>query len=69
MNSRAHGSEDACACLDKIDEPQILIGGLGMGFTLAAALNNLNAGSRVVVGELLPSFVDWNRGPLAVLAG
>jgi spermidine synthase len=40
-----------------------------MGYTLAAALTRLGAGSRVVVAELVPAVVAWNRGPLAALAG
>jgi spermidine synthase len=74
MNSRVHGSEDAmaelvCARIAALPCPRILIGGLGMGYTLAAALNRLGAESRVVVAELVPSVVAWNRGPLATLAG
>ncbi|MCX5837767.1 MAG: hypothetical protein NTW71_04520 [Deltaproteobacteria bacterium] len=74
MNSRVHGSEDtmaqiACAKIAFLPCPQVLIGGLGMGYTLAAALNRLGAGSRVVVAELVPAVVAWNRGPLAALAG
>jgi spermidine synthase len=74
MNSRVHGSEDAmaklaCARIESLPCPEVLIGGLGMGFTLAAALNRLGAGSRVVVAELVPAVVAWNRGPLGALAG
>ena len=74
MNSRLHGSEEAlarlaCQRIRKRSQPRVLIGGLGMGFTLAAALQELNAGSRVVVAELVPAVVAWNRGPLAHLAG
>ncbi len=74
MNSRIHGSEDAlsdlaCARIASIPSPKILIGGLGMGYTLAAALKRLGADSRVVVAELMPAVVAWNRGPLAALAG
>jgi len=74
MNSRAHGSEDALAertCVKIADRPtpQVLIGGLGMGFTLAAALHRLSAESRVLVAELVPAVVTWNQGPLADLAG
>ncbi len=74
MNSRVHGSEDAmaeltCARIASLPCPRILIGGLGMGYTLAAALNRLGAESRVVVAELVPAVVAWNRGPLASLAG
>ena len=74
MNSRVHGSEDAmaelaCARIASLPCPQVLIGGLGMGYTLAAALNRLGAESQVVVAELVPAVVAWNRGPLAELAG
>jgi spermidine synthase len=74
MNSRVHGSEDAmaelaCASIASLPCPEVLIGGLGMGFTLAAALNRLGAESRVVVAELVPAVVAWNRGPLGALAG
>ena len=74
MNSSAHGSEDALAefACEKITtrlRPCILIGGLGMGYTLAATLHLLGAGSRVVIAELVPAVVRWNRGPLAPLAG
>jgi spermidine synthase len=74
MNSRAHGSEDALAALtcERLAErsrPRILIGGLGMGFTLAAALRELGPDAQVVVAELIPAVVAWNRGALAALAG
>ena len=74
MNSRAHGSEEALAELASakiVDRPcpRVLIGGLGMGYTTAAALGRLGPGSQVVVAELVPAVVDWNRGPLADLAG
>ena len=74
MNSRAHGSEDAlaelaCGRLAKRQRPRLLIGGLGMGYTLAAALRALGGESRVDVAELVPAVVAWNRGPLADLAG
>jgi len=74
MNSRLHGSEEAlaelaCARIAGRPEARVLIGGLGMGFTLAAALRRLGAGSRVEVAELVPEVVAWNRGVLAHLAG
>ncbi len=74
MNSRVHGSEDAlaervCARLANHPSPKVLVGGLGMGFTAAAALQNLGAQAQVVVAELVPAVVAWNRGPLAHLAG
>ena len=72
MNSRMSGSEQAlatltCARLKDRPAPRLLIGGLGMGFTLRAALEVLPALSRVEVGELLPAVIDWARGPMAEL--
>lgn len=74
MNSRVHGSEEAlaeltCARIAQRPRARVLIGGLGMGFTLAAALRTLAADSEVVVAELIAAVVRWNRGPLAHLAG
>jgi spermidine synthase len=74
MNSRTHGSEDAlaeqgCAGLAGRDSPRVLIGGLGLGYTLAAALRHLGPQAEVVVAELVPAVVAWNRADLAVLAG
>lgn len=74
MNSRIHGSAEAlaelaCARVADRSRLRVLIGGLGMGYTLAAALNRLGADSRVVVAELASAVVEWNRGPLADLAG
>jgi spermidine synthase len=74
MNSRVHGSEDAlaeqtCARLAEGSEPRLLIGGLGMGFTLAAALRHIGEQGRVEVAELVPAVVTWNRGPLGETAG
>jgi len=74
MNSRIHGSEDAlaeltCARIAERPRPRILIGGLGMGYTLATALHRLGATAKVIVAELVPAVVAWNRGPLAHLAG
>lgn len=73
MSSIAHGSEEALAELacDRIAHragARVLIGGLGMGFTLAMALQRLPPAARVVVAELMPAVVEWNRGPLAHLA-
>jgi len=48
---------------------RVLIGGLGMGFTVRACLDRLGAAARVEVAELVPAVVRWNRGPLAHLAG
>lgn len=74
MNSRVHGSEDAlaeCACARVADRPRprVLVGGLGMGFTLAAALGQLPSDGEVVVAELVPEVVTWNREHLGHLAG
>lgn len=74
MSSRVHGSEDAmaelaCAPLRERHGARVLIGGLGMGFTLRAALDALGADAEVVVAELLPMLVEWNRGVLGPLAG
>lgn len=74
MRSSVHGSEDAlaeltCARLDDRQGPRILIGGLGMGFTLAAALRSLGREAQVVVAELVPAVVRWNRGLLGAVAG
>jgi spermidine synthase len=70
MNSRLSGSERAlatlvCERLSEVRAPQVLIGGLGMGFTLRAALADLPAAARIVVAELIPAVVAWARGPLA----
>src|ERR1700754_1148452 len=75
MNSRLSGSEAALATLaakkiETVKKPHVLIGGLGMGFTLRAALAVLGAGARVVVAELVPAVVAWARGPMAeIFAG
>jgi spermidine synthase len=74
MNSRVHGSEDVLAeqtCARLVDclKPRLLIGGLGMGFTLAAALRHVGDTAQVVVAELVPAVVEWNRGPLGEPAG
>jgi spermidine synthase len=74
MASAAHRSEmalaeSACAHLAGRPAPRVLIGGLGMGFTLRAALDHLPADARVLVAELNPTVVEWCRGPLAELTG
>jgi spermidine synthase len=74
MNSRVHGSEEALADLAfaKLDGRaplRVLIGGLGLGYTLAAALRGIGERGEAVVAELVPAVVTWNRGPLAKLAG
>jgi spermidine synthase len=72
MNSRNHGSEEALAerlCPGMAADACILIGGLGMGYTLAAALHRLGPTARVVVAELAPAVVAWNREILGDLTG
>src|SRR5271169_970601 len=73
MSSRSHGSEEALATLglrraETLTRPCVLVGGLGMGFTLRAALDRLPPGATVVVAELVSAVVEWNRGPLGPLA-
>jgi spermidine synthase len=74
MNSLSHFSEEqlailGCAHLTARAGARVLVGGLGMGFTLRAALDALPADATVEVAELFPEVVEWNRGPLAHLAG
>jgi spermidine synthase len=74
MNSRLSGSEEALATLscEKIRSrrnPQILIGGLGMGFTLRAALAAIGPDARITVAELVPAVIAWARGPMAEIFG
>jgi spermidine synthase len=74
MNSRVHGSEEAlaelgCARLNTVEHARVLVGGLGMGFTLATALKSLSPSAQVTVAELIPAVVEWNRGPLGECAG
>lgn len=70
MSSRMHGSEEEMARLVRPERPNanVLVGGLGMGFTLRAALD-ASPGARVTVCELVAAVVEWNRGPLGPLAG
>ncbi|HBL17416.1 MAG TPA: spermidine synthase [Elusimicrobia bacterium] len=74
MNSLTHSSEDelaaiACKRLRGVRRASVLIGGLGMGYTLAAALRGLGPDARLAVAEISPAVVGWNRGPIAHLAG
>ena len=74
MSTRKHGSEDAlgalpCQRLRNLESARVLIGGLGMGFTLAAVLREVGPGAEVTVAELIPEVVDWNRGPLGERSG
>jgi spermidine synthase len=72
MNSMAHRSEKAlgelaCAHLKAVAQSRVLVGGLGMGFTLRAILDTLPSSARVDVAELNPVVEAWCRGPLAAL--
>jgi len=74
MSSRMHGSEEAlasfaCQHARSLEQPRVLIGGLGMGFTLRATLDLLQPDAMVIVAEFVPAVVEWNRGPLGPLAG
>ena len=74
MNSRMYHSEEVlaelgCTRLGTIENARVLVGGLGMGFTLAAALRIVTASALVIVAELVPEVVKWNRGPLGQCAG
>ena len=70
MNSRLSGSEEAlatlaCRRIEAVECPRVLIGGLGMGFTLRAALAVLGTEARITVAELVPAVIAWARGPMA----
>lgn len=74
MNSRLGGSEEALATLacQKLagrPRPRVLVGGLGMGFTLRAALKVFGDDSTIEVAELVPEVIDWGRGEMAGLFG
>lgn len=74
MNSRAHYSEDmlaeiACKMIAGREKPHLLVGGLGMGFTLAAVLSHTSQDAKVTVSELIPAVVRWNRDYMGCLAG
>lgn len=74
MNSRLSGSEEAlatltCRRIDSVKRPHLLIGGLGMGFTLRAALAVLDGQARITVAELVPAVIAWARGPMANIFG
>jgi spermidine synthase len=72
MSSRMHGSEEALAEFAfrrvSMPEPRVLVGGLGLGFTLRAVLDRLPPHAAVTVAEIVPAVVEWNRGPLGPLA-
>ena len=72
MSTRMNGSEIAlgtmaCDRLAGRPAPHLLIGGYGMGFTLRAVLERLDAAGRVTVAELVPGIIEWARGPMAEL--
>jgi spermidine synthase len=74
MNSRLSGSEEAlatlaCRRLEAVKAPHLLIGGLGMGFTLRAALAVLGPEARITVAELVPAVIAWAKGPMADIFG
>ena len=74
MTTAIHGSEDALAelALKRLRSPEeahVVIGGLGMGFTLAAALRIVGDKGRVVVAELVPEVITWNQGPMGERSG
>jgi len=73
MNSRLSGSEEALAKLSiariATPAPHFLIGGLGMGFTLRAALAGLGPKAKVTVAELMPAVIAWAREPMSVVFG
>jgi len=74
MNSRLSGSEEALATIAREKMPQgrrqrVLIGGLGMGFTLRAALGCLGDDARITVAELVPAVVEWAHGPMTAVFG
>ena len=74
MNSRVFNSEQVlaqlgCAHIKTCDNAQVLVGGLGMGYTLAAALKAISNSAQVTVAELIPEVVEWNKGPLGHCAG
>jgi spermidine synthase len=74
MSSRRHGSEEALATIAcrharTLEQPRVLVAGLGMGFTLRATLDLLPPEAMITVVELVPAVVEWNRGPLGPIAG
>jgi spermidine synthase len=74
MTSRLYASEEALATLAAerlkgLTKQRVLIGGLGMGFTLRAALSAFGPNAEIVVAELVPAVVRWARGPMAELFG
>ena len=73
MSTRQHSSEErlaelACAHVQGVRGARVLIGGLGFGFTLRAALSALAPDATVLVAEILGAVIDWNRNPAFPLA-
>jgi len=74
MNNRMYSSEEAlaelgCAHIKNTTNAKVIVGGLGMGYTLASALKATTESSQVIVAELVPDVVEWNKGPLGECAG
>ena len=74
MNSRVHSSELAladlgCTHIQGVENTKVLVGGLGMGFTLSAALKATTKSSQVIVAELVTEVIEWNKGALGECAG
>src|ERR1700736_2352911 len=74
MNSCRGGSEEAlaamaCERISARERPRLLIGGLGMGFTLRAALAGLGSKAQITVAELVPAVIAWAQGPMAEVFG
>ena len=74
MSSRMYSSELAlselgCAHIQGVENTKVLVGGMGMGFTLSAALKATTLSSEVLVAELVPEIIEWNKGPLGAVAG
>ncbi|MFT5573042.1 MAG: spermidine synthase [Cryomorphaceae bacterium] len=74
MSSRMYSSELAlaelgCAHIQRVENAKVVVGGMGMGFTLAAALKATSPSSEVLVAELVPEIIEWNKGPLGECAG
>src|SRR5688572_18925371 len=72
MSSRMHDSEEALAAraIERVADPRIvLVGGLGLGYTLRAVLDRVPHDGQVTVTELVPAVVEWNRTHVSALAG
>ncbi|PIW51443.1 MAG: hypothetical protein COW18_01090 [Zetaproteobacteria bacterium CG12_big_fil_rev_8_21_14_0_65_54_13] len=74
MHSSVHNSEDvlaelACKHVAARENPRLLVGGLGMGFTLASALRHSGPTARIFVAELMPAVVRWNHQHIGAIAG